>query len=421
MRALAVLPAVPGLLLLTVFATWQGRLAALVLLLAAAALWTRRRTVLLPLAAGLAILLWQAPPGPWQLRLSPLNLVPETDLVRLGLRLFYPGPPGRRVADLALPLYTDPPEATAVTFTALDVLGLGTGAGHAYSRQGDGPMLLFLHGALGNFQSYRKHWELYHPGRFTVVCPTFGFGSWYRPGGTETALQAVDRARQAYGCPPGQTVLAGMSNGATGALRALAARPEEFAALVLISPVLEPDRVTAPAFVKWGRTHPVLVLEGSEDVNVRPASVERGVRLMQEAGVDVDYLLLPGHDHFLMFSARAELFQALDLRLNLKDARQPGFLEDALDARVRAQHEAAAVLAQLLVGADQHAQAGRVDVFDVLQVQVKVVVALSQQALDGLLGLGGGLQIERTFEVDNHRLPVDPGLDTDAHETAFAT
>lgn len=421
MRALAVLLALLSLALLTVFGTWQGQLAALSLLLAAAALWARRRAILVPLAAALAVLLWQAPPGPWLLRLSPVNLVPEEDLVRVGLRLFYPGAQGRRVADLALPLYTDPPEATAVTWTALDVVGLGTGSGHSYSRPGDGPMLLFLHGALGNFQSYRRHWELYHPGRFTVVCPTFGFGSWYRPGGPETALRAVDEARQAYGCPPGRTVLAGMSNGATGAVRAVAARPEEFAALVLISPVLEPGQLTAPVFLEWGRTHRILVLEGAEDVNVLPASVERGVRLLRQAGVHLEYRLLPGHDHFLMFSARAELFNAMDLLLNLEDARKPGLVEDSLDARIGVEDEGPLALLNLLEGSDQDAQACRVDVLQVLEVQDQVYVALLQQPLDRLLGLIGRLQIQGALEAHLPAFAVGSHLDYDAHQRAFAT
>lgn len=414
---LAILPALAGFLLLSVFATWQGRLAASWLLVAAAALWTRKRALLLPLAAGLAVLCWQAPPGP--MRYSPVNLIPEPDLVRTGLRLFYPSDYDR-IAQLCLPLYSDPPDATAVTYTALDVFGLGTGAGHSYDRQGEGPMLLFLHGALGNFQSYRAHWELYHPGHFTVVCPTFGFGSWFKPGGTEAVLQAVDNARKRYGCPPGKTVVAGMSNGATGATRAIAARPEEFAALVLISPVLEPDRVTNPEFVKWAQKHPVLVIEGDHDVNVKPASVERGVNLMRQAGISVDYHLLPGHDHFLMFSARTELFKAMDSLLNLEDLRQPSLLEDVLDARVGRQNESPFALADLLVGADQHAQAGRIDVLERLQVQVQPHVALLHQAFDSLLDLVGGFHVQGALEMDIDRISRRLGLDVDTHRRAFA-
>ena len=46
------------------------------------------------------------------------------------------------------------------------------------------PLLVFLHGSAGNFSSY---WQVLAPlarqHQVAVICPTFGFGNWFLPGG----------------------------------------------------------------------------------------------------------------------------------------------------------------------------------------------------------------------------------------------
>ncbi len=81
--------------------------------------------------------------------------------------------------------------------------------------------------------------------------------------------------------------------------------------LVLISPVLEPELVGSPRFAQSLR-RPPLILEGDRDIQVTSAEVEPGVAAMRGAGLKPGYVLLPGHDHFLMFSARSAVFQWLD-------------------------------------------------------------------------------------------------------------
>lgn len=56
---------------------------------------------------------------------------------------------------------------------------------------------------------------------------------------------------------------------------------------------------------------PPLVLEGDGDGNVTPADVEIGVAAMGKVGLEPRYVLLPGHDHFMMFTARERVFGEL--------------------------------------------------------------------------------------------------------------
>jgi pimeloyl-ACP methyl ester carboxylesterase len=208
--------------------------------------------------------------------------------------------------------------ASAVHFSAFDLFGLGTGSGHLYyyspTDPGPHPLLIFFHGAMGNLECYLYHWQLFaEPRKMAVVCPTFGFGSWYRPGGTETAEAAWRYAQDSLPVKTGPATIVGMSNGATAAVRLAAAHPEAVARLVLISPVLETQILRSRPFLDWARTHPPpLILEGDADRNVTPAFVERGVAALKEEGVKVDYRVFPGHDHFLMFSAREEIFRVID-------------------------------------------------------------------------------------------------------------
>lgn len=327
-----------GILLQFVFVTWRGRLAALWLAGAGLALllswlrpeWVRR--VWYGWALGLAGLLALAPSSPpsgspvgtvalFWLRFSPFNLVPERDLSSLGLALIYPGAPGQAIHRLTDPLYDQMDSsysqlASGVHFTATDIFGLGTGSGHLYNYAppGERPLLLFLHGALGNLQCYLYNWQLYaEPRSLAVVCPTFGFGSWFRKRGVETAAAAWDYTQEHLSVQRGAALVIGHSNGATGALRLACAHPEMVSGLVLISPVLEVEVIRSPAFLDWARRHPPpLTLMGDADVNVSPVSVARGVEEMKAQGQPVESLIFEGHDHFLMFSAGPEIFKAID-------------------------------------------------------------------------------------------------------------
>src|SRR5581483_7696469 len=167
-------------------------------------------------------------------RLSPFNVVPEIDQVRLGAMLT-PGlfariDPGKseRILALTMPLYRAMEAdadyraiGSAMPFAFADLAGAGFPEHYwAYRPPAPGrvPVLLFLHGAGGNFKSYLRFWqELADREQVAVVCPSHGFGGWGRPDG----LALVEHVLADLAADPGldlsRVVLAGLSNGGIGA------------------------------------------------------------------------------------------------------------------------------------------------------------------------------------------------------------
>lgn len=319
-----------GFLLLTQFVNGRSQLAAFWFMAGGLAAVVGRAWTLPVWLLGWVFLIGLAPgirqgtvgcEAPAMLAYSPFNLITERDLSTLGIDFFYAG--SARVKAAVAPVYTETERRRdyndmthAIACSANDLLGLGPTPGQAfYYRPFGSPrkQLLFLHGAMGNLQCYASYWQTFaEKHHYSVVCPGFGFGFWQRPGGMETAA-ASTRGE------PGLVI--GLSNGAAGAVRLTLAHPELVDQLVLISPVLEPELVGSPEFAR-ALKKPPLILEGSEDRNVSPESVERGVQAMRQAGIKPVYQLLPGHDHFLMFTARDQVYQAI-LKLPSDRYRSP--------------------------------------------------------------------------------------------------
>ena len=141
--------------LLWLFESWRGRAAAVWLLLGAlgcvvlalrrapggagvlaGAGWAAGVLVLGALAPGDLTADGSGSHGGRWLRFSPFNLVPEVDLVRVGLALFYPGAAGSKIWSVTEPLYREQVELpTAVSFTATDLGGLDHAFGWGASGQ----------------------------------------------------------------------------------------------------------------------------------------------------------------------------------------------------------------------------------------------------------------------------------------------
>ena len=87
-----------------------------------------------------------------------------------------------------------------------------------------------------------------------------------------------------------------------------------------------------------------------------------------------------------------------------EDLHESRDVEDLLDLRIGAdQVDAAAVLAHALEAADQHAESGRVDVADLLEVDDEVVVALIDQLADRVLDLRRGVDVDLARQLDDVR------------------
>jgi dienelactone hydrolase len=253
---------------------------------------------------------------------SPLNLVPEGDLVRSGIKVLFPAVKGQVILPLldglysemeAFPEYRSMPHV--IHHTGTDLLGRGNAAGHYYSYVPKNvekpPLLVFLHGAMGNYQCFLYFFQKWAEKRgWAVICPSFGYGNWYRPGGGEAAEQSLLHALETLPVDRERVLLAGLSNGATGAVRLIRRQPDKIQGLILFSPVIEPEQYGSAEFRDWaGRGHPRVVMQGDTDQVVHPRTVESR---LTKLGVPFDYRLLPGHDHYMMFSASERVYETLD-------------------------------------------------------------------------------------------------------------
>lgn len=252
---------------------------------------------------------------------TPLTLIPEGDLVRAGVKILFPAVKGQVILPLldrlysemqAYPEYRNMPHV--IQQTGADLLGRGNAAGHYYSYVPPGvekpPLLVFLHGAMGNYQCFLFFFQKWAEQRgWAVICPSFGYGNWYKDGGGEAAEKSLLHALETLPVDKNRVILAGLSNGATGAVRLIRRQPDKVHALVLFSPVIEPAQYGSEEFLQWVATHPMKVLQGDADRVVQARTVESRLK---SSGVRCDYQLLKGEDHYLMFSAAQRVYETLD-------------------------------------------------------------------------------------------------------------
>lgn len=258
------------------------------------------------------------------------NLVPEADQFNLGMALFplldnsLSGEKGRKIQRDYQAVYAEMEQDPAfhalgsnMRYAYAEFLPGNFDGGHLYvytpprpnSKVGDRlPVLLFLHGSMGNFKGYM--WVLKSVADASgcaVVAPSFGLGNWNRDGGTA----AIERARQwcvsQPNLDPERIFLVCLSNGGRGLVRAAIQNPQGYKGLISISGYLEHDLVESSSFLSAWRDRPVLVLQGEKDDRVLPTEVRRNVEIMNLGGIRVTAQFYPEADHFLFFSNRREV------------------------------------------------------------------------------------------------------------------
>lgn len=247
---------------------------------------------------------------------SLASLLPEIDQVALGTRIVFLVDPLIDRAEAAhireasmkwyRPMEADPEFAalgSVMSFAYAD-----RDAHHVYAYAPPHapterlPAIVFLHGSAGNFKAYFYLWKRFaDENDVAIVCPSFGFGNWYEPGGTD----AIERARQyavdRLDADESRIVLAGLSNGGTGVTRAAAEHPERWAGLVFVSAVVERRVVTQPSFALGFEHKRILVVHGTADDRIPVDGVVSIADEMRGAGADVDVLTVEHEDHFLFF------------------------------------------------------------------------------------------------------------------------
>lgn len=308
-------------------------------------LWGLINLILVSLLIGvISIILLKTPPGspppgsPVQHRFTKAtpfptytlsNIVPEIEQVNLGFQVMpYQDPlltrdQARRVAAVTLALYRQMDQdrnfqqlGSVLGWAYAELGGRPFDVGHyyLYSPQHHGnqplPALLFLHGSAGNFKAYTWVWsELAEERGMVIIAPSFGFGNWRHPGGTEAVLRALDDAATVVAIDRNQVYLAGLSNGGLGVSHVAVTAPERFRGLIFISPVMDPYVVDGETFQGQWRGKPIFVVTGGTDDRVRLGDVQQQVRRLRAGAVKVTEVVYPGEDHFLFFVQRERVLK----------------------------------------------------------------------------------------------------------------
>src|SRR5262249_35929330 len=110
---------------------------------------------------------------------------------------------------------------------------------------------------------------------------------------------------------PSRVFLAGLSNGGTGASRAAARTPSAFAGLIFLSAVMEPSVLGDRAFASGWKGRRVLVGHGEADGRPPPDYARGAGSRMRAEGVDLTVEMVPGEDHFLLFSRPDEVLASI--------------------------------------------------------------------------------------------------------------
>lgn len=172
------------------------------------------------------------------------------------------------------------------------------------------PVVVFFHG----FGSNAKHdlwlWkDLAERARFAILQPSMGFGLI-----PEAGLQ-LDRLLAEWRQDPDldwtRAFVAGLSNGAVRAARAPLAYPGTFRGVILLSPV-------ARGVAECGNYSPVpyppvLAMHGALDTFVTPALMQERARQLASRGVPFSLRTYLDMDHYVNFRARDRWHKDVDL------------------------------------------------------------------------------------------------------------
>jgi dienelactone hydrolase len=259
-------------------------------------------------------------------RFSPAWLVEESDQIRLGSALlpyldpFTDKTQAKNFVKTFNSIYAELNNSREF-YDAGSVLGeaygdmffLSRSFGHCYvyypsvsSSEEKLPVLVFLHGWLGNMKAYVWAWSRFaEQNGFVVVCPTFKNGVWKGPDAEKALLQIDTMIRNNPVCDSNRIIVVGLSNGGTGVVKWATTLPESYCALVLLSPVMR--GVDSDEFVSAVGDHSILVVHGGQDNRIPPDYVNEKIGRMKAKGLNVQSICYPEEDHVLLLSARNRL------------------------------------------------------------------------------------------------------------------
>jgi len=333
-----------ALLLLVVGVTLSGKLVAcgvLGLWLPFPLFWTRKggRLALGIMAAALGLLAiawYLAPSGKSEdsaafrsvfegnakpRRWTPSHLVPEVDQHLMGLRLAPALDPSidsakaERLATALRRIYAE--MDTDFEFRAVgNVMGLAYAdifaaapTGHSYRylppSAGDEPLpvIIFLHGSLGNFKGYLWQWKQFADKQgWAILAPSHGVGNWDNPRGMAEIEAALEICRTDPRLDEERIILAGLSNGGTGVIPILPSVSHRLRGVFLLSPVIPTEPLEEPGYGATVSGLPFLVVSGDQDQRIPADDLQERLDRLHAMGAEIETHIVPAEDHFLFYT-----------------------------------------------------------------------------------------------------------------------
>ena len=271
-------------------------------------------------------------------RLSIANLVPEIDQLKLGtyvfpfLDPFFNYSNSSRIRNTFLKVYRELGKSeefnhlgSVLNLCYLDIFSGTCPIGHFYEYIPESekplPVILFVHGSLGNFKGYLWCWKKFaDQNNFAIIAPTFGSGNWNRKGGGDEILRAVKYCKSNSKLDSDNVYIVGLSNGGKGVSRVIASAPSSnFKGIIFISAVMEREIILSNAFIDKCKNNNILVLHGNKDLRIPIEYIIPQVKKMNQRGANTTAKYFPNEDHFLMFSSWDEM--SYDIEAWIKKTR----------------------------------------------------------------------------------------------------
>ena len=260
---------------------------------------------------------------------SIAQIVPESDQLLIGAKLFGildPAFEKHQAVDLSNQIKTiyRQLESLPEFHQSGSVLGLcyksifsgNQNTGHRFEYVPSGadkpmPVVLFLHGSLGNFKGYQWVWKTFaDANKVAIVSPSYGYGEWRDEQGRKSIKDTLAKCRLDTRFDHSKIYLAGISNGAAGLTECLPHLKKPVAGVIYISPVIEPDQAGRKNFLSKIRNLPVFLISGEEDSRV-PIDILRESLAIIRGSANLESHILKNKDHFLFFSEKEKTCELL--------------------------------------------------------------------------------------------------------------
>jgi pimeloyl-ACP methyl ester carboxylesterase len=257
------------------------------------------------------------------------TIVPEIDQLKLGSYLFPHLDPfidreqGVRIRGLFLDIYREMRQnprfvevGSALGICYEELLTGKRRTLHYYEyvprhlEQESYPVMIFLHGSLGNFKGYT--WALKHLADsegYAVIAPTYGCGNWFLDEDSSVLTAIYNHCVEDPTLNQKSLYLAGLSNGGTGVTREIKNHGNRYKGFVFISPVMESKIISSADFASNTAGKKFLIIHGESDRRIPATAVRDCEMILKTGGSSVASHYYPNEDHFLFFSQRVSVIQ----------------------------------------------------------------------------------------------------------------